>query len=130
MTQSGRTQAYQDFSGPRGIEVDFDDLQRPALRIRSRQARLAQDRGPGLHGRLFMRSMSAATVRAAAHSDNEHRIASAGMTYIAVCRPLARNCGSISVALAACIACDAKWSLNAPISVEPKLAPSTYIATK
>ena len=76
------------------------------------------------------RRMSATTLRDAKNSEHEHNSISTGIVYIAERSPAARNGASISVAPAACIAWWAKKSLNAPMTVAPKLAPSTYIAKK
>ena len=69
--------------------------------------------------------MSFATVLAAPNSEPAHNSTSTGITYIAMCRPDARNAVVISLAPAASIADSAMRSLNVPMMVGPKLAPST-----
>src|SRR5690606_17031230 len=108
MADAGGAHAHQHFVFARRVEFQFHDLQRPALRIRSRQARLGEYCSPGLHRYLSLRPASEAMVPDAASNDSAQSSVTAGMTYMAECSPLARNCGSISTAPAACIAADAK----------------------
>ena len=69
--------------------------------------------------------MSFATVLAATNNEAAQSSTNAGITYIAVCKPVARNAVVISLAPAASIAACAMRSLNAPMMVGPIAAPST-----